>query len=100
MERREFLKSLMTAPALSSFDWDAFPDGGRPRVREGEFDAMNLMLRFWHLLFFLIAVSILSWILVLLFCSVLTSNLILWFRHLLFLLIYSVLDTGTYFVLF
>lgn len=40
MERREFLKSLMTAPALSSFDWDALPDGGRARVREGEFDAI------------------------------------------------------------
>jgi all-trans-retinol 13,14-reductase len=40
MERREFLKSLMAAPALSSFDWDAFPDGARVQTREGEFDAI------------------------------------------------------------
>ena len=40
MERREFLKSLMAAPALGSFDWDAFPDGARVHGREGEFDAI------------------------------------------------------------
>jgi all-trans-retinol 13,14-reductase len=40
MERREFLKSLMAAPALGSFDWDAFPDGARAQTREGEFDAI------------------------------------------------------------
>ena len=40
MERREFLKSLMAAPALGSFDWDAFPDGAQVHGREGEFDAI------------------------------------------------------------
>ena len=40
MERRDFLKSLMVAPALGSFDWDTFPDGAQARGREGEFDAI------------------------------------------------------------
>ena len=40
MKRREFMKSLMAAPAVGSFDWDAFPDGARAESREGEFDAI------------------------------------------------------------
>ncbi len=40
MERREFLKSLIAVPAVSSIDWDAFPDGAQAGSREGEFDAI------------------------------------------------------------
>ena len=40
MERRDFLKSLIAAPALGSFDWDAFPEGVQAAKPGQDFDAI------------------------------------------------------------
>ncbi len=40
MERRDFLKSLIAAPALGSFDWDAFPEGAQAAKPGQDFDAI------------------------------------------------------------